>query len=203
MKIPSFGKIGVLFLLPLTLTLIISSSAVASPLNNAVIFIIRHAEKPDKGYGLSDEGNKRANAYVKYFNNYSIDSRPVRPDYLFSAADSKRSHRARLTLEPLSEALGIGIDSRFQDKQYRKLVHEIKNKSHGKHILICWHRGGIPALLSALGADPKQLLPKAKWPSNVYCWVIQLRFDENSRLIDSKRINEDLMSGDMEIVASN
>ncbi len=43
-------------------------------LKNAVVLIIRHAEKPDKGEDLSKAGKKRAEAYVKYFENYAVDS---------------------------------------------------------------------------------------------------------------------------------
>ena len=41
----------------------------ASGLKNAVILIIRHAEKTDDGRGLSSLGVKRAKAYADYFKN--------------------------------------------------------------------------------------------------------------------------------------
>jgi hypothetical protein len=62
--------------------------------------------------------------------------------------------------------------------------------------LICWHHGTIPQLLRALGADPKRLLPNGKWPDDVFGWLIQLRYDENGHLFESKRINENLSSDD-------
>jgi hypothetical protein len=34
---------------------------------NVTIFIVRHAEKPEKGDDLAPEGVDRAQAYVKYF----------------------------------------------------------------------------------------------------------------------------------------
>ena len=45
----------------------------ASGLKNAVILIIRHAEKTDDGRGLSSLGVKRAKAYADYFKNFTID----------------------------------------------------------------------------------------------------------------------------------
>jgi len=36
---------------------------------NATIYLIRHAEKPPSGKGLSPAGQARANAYVQYFQN--------------------------------------------------------------------------------------------------------------------------------------
>jgi hypothetical protein len=39
---------------------------------NAVILIIRHAEKPDSGDGLSADGEERAKAYVNYFRRFAV-----------------------------------------------------------------------------------------------------------------------------------
>jgi broad specificity phosphatase PhoE len=165
-------------------------------LKNTVILIIRHAEKPDDGYGLSADGEARANAYVNYFKNFTIDGQPLKLDYLFAAADSKKSHRPRLTIEPTSKALGLTIDSRFKDKDFQELANEIRSKPHGKAILIAWHHEKIPALMCALGADPNQVIPNARWPDDVSGWLIQLRYDSDGHLIETKRINENLLPDD-------
>jgi broad specificity phosphatase PhoE len=165
-------------------------------LKNAVILIIRHAEQADDGYGLSSVGDARAKAYVNYFKNFTVDGQPLKLEYLFAAKDSPNSHRPRLTIEPLAKALGLTVDSRFDNKQFLKLVDEIQSRPHGTNILICWHHGTIPQLLSALGADPKGLLPDGKWPDDVFGWLIELRYDENGHLFESKRINEDSSSDD-------
>jgi hypothetical protein len=141
-------------------------------------------------------GQQRAGLYVNYFQNYTVGSRPLKIDYIFAAADSSESHRPRLTVTPLAGALGLAIDSRFKDKQFAKLAAEICSRPHGRHILICWHHGEIPQLLHALGANPDTLIPKAKWPEQVFGWVIQLRYDENGRLVEVKRINENLLPDD-------
>jgi hypothetical protein len=167
-----------------------------SALSNAVILVIRHAEKPDDGDGLSAEGEARARAYVNYFKNFMIAGQPLQLDYLFAAADSKGSRRPRLTIEPASKTLGLPIDSRFKNKDFQELVDEIRSKPHGKAILIAWHHGEIPALLDALGADSNQVLPNAKWPEDVFGWVIQLRYDQNGQLIEARRINENLLPDD-------
>jgi len=158
-----------------------------SALKNAVILIIRHAEKPDEGYGLSGDGEAQAKGYVNYFKNFTVDGQPLKLDYLFAAGDSKKNHCPRLTIEPLGEALGIAIDSRFKDRQFQELVDEIHARPHG-NILICWHHGEIPQLIQALGADSSQLFPKAKWPGSVYHLVIELRYDADGRLVEAKRI---------------
>jgi hypothetical protein len=167
-------------------------------LNDAVILIVRHAEKPDSGQGLAPEGEQRAAAYVHYFETYTIDGTPLRLDNLFAAADSKESHRPRLTIEPLSKALGIKIETPFADKQFAEMVKFLETKPHGRHILIAWHHGEIPNLVKALGADSDKLIPGDKWPSKVFGWVIQLRYDHDGHLLPdgAKRINEDLMPDD-------
>jgi hypothetical protein len=161
-------------------------------LKNAVILIIRHAEKPDKGDRLSKAGEQRAKAYVNYFKNFTVDSNPLKVDYLFSTADSKESHRARLTLEPFSQAVGLAIDHRFEDTEFQKLAGAIRAKPPGKQFLICWHHGEIPHLVRALGADPSELFRGKNWPDDVYDWVIQLRYDANGQVVDAKRIVEDI-----------
>jgi hypothetical protein len=162
----------------------------SSALQNAVILIIRHAEKPDEGYGLSADGEARAKAYVSYFKNFTIDGQPLKVAYIFAAADSKESHRPRLTIEPTSKALGVTIDSRFKDKQFQELADEIQSKPHGNAILIAWHHAEIPQLIQALGADSARLFPKGKWPEAVFSQLIELRYDSDGRLIETKRINE-------------
>jgi hypothetical protein len=167
-----------------------------SALTNAVILIIRHAEKPGSGSGLSADGVARAKAYVNYFRNFTVDGQKLKLDYLFAAADSKGSQRSRLTLEPTREAFGLAIDSRFKDRDFQGLANEIRSQPHGKVILIAWHHGEIPSLLRALGADASQVVPQAKWPGDVYGWLIELRYDANGQLMESKRINENLLPAD-------
>jgi hypothetical protein len=167
-------------------------------LKDAVILIIRHAEKPDDGYELSPAGRQRAEAYAQYFKTFALDSKPLKPDYLFATADTKSSHRPRLTLEPLSSALGMKIDLRFRTKNPQAFVQEIQSHSHGQHILIAWHHGEIPEIVQLLGANPASLLPAGKWPADEYSWVLMLRYDHDGRLLpaETKCIHEKLMPGD-------
>jgi len=174
-------------------------AAFAEPLhdaNSTVILVIRHAEQSTDGDGLSSAGEARAKAYVNYFKNFTIDGRPLTLDYLFAAADSRSSHRPRLTIEPTAKELGLTIDTQFKNQQFLELADEIKSLPPSTNILICWHHGKIPQLLRALGADPESLLPNGKWPSDVFDWLIELRYDENGDLFESKRIDEHLSSQD-------
>ena len=168
-------------------------------LRDTTILIIRHAEKPEAGYELAPAGQERARAYVNYFKTFTLDGKPLTLDYLISAADSKGSHRPRLTIEPLSAATGLAIDHRFNDKEFQALADDLQSRPHGKHILICWHHGEIPQLVRALGADPVQLIHNAKWPEHVFGWVIELRYDGNGQLREAKQIDENLMPDDAAI----
>jgi broad specificity phosphatase PhoE len=178
-------------------TLIAAAQAQDGP-KNATVLIIRHAEDPGGGHGLSPRGEQRAEAYKNYFLNFAVDSKPRKPEAVLVAADSKQSHRPRLTVEPFANAAKLPIDSRFGNKQPTDLAAELRANHQGKVILICWHHGQIPALLRALGAAPETLLPNGKWPKTVYDWVIMASFDENGRLIpeSTRRIPEHLLQGD-------
>jgi broad specificity phosphatase PhoE len=178
-----------------TLTLV--ANAQEGP-KNSVILIVRHAENPANGHGLSPRGEERAKAYVNYFENFTVDSKRLEPQAVVVAADSKHSHRPRLTVEPFAKAANLPIDNRFADKQPADLATELRANYQGKVILVCWHHGQIPALLRALGVAPETLLPGGKWPRDVYDWVIMLSFDENGHLIpeSTKRITEHLLPGD-------
>jgi hypothetical protein len=163
-----------------------SAQTQEAPLSNAVILIIRHAEKPEDGDGLTAQGMKRAQAYVHYFETYRLDGKPLRITHLFAATDSKKSKRPRLTIEPLSVKLHQPIDLRFSDKDPEPIVEELKSKSHGNEILIAWRHGKIPALLTALGADSKTLVPEGKWPEDIYDRVIELHFDSSGKIVPAK-----------------
>ncbi|MBE1160557.1 flagellar basal body-associated protein FliL [Dyella sp. 7MK23] len=165
-------------------------------LADATVLIIRHAEKPADGAGLTPEGEARARAYVGYFEHFSLNGAPMVPNALYAAADSKSSMRPRLTITPLSEALQLPIDSRFADKQTRKLVDALRQEPHGKQVLIAWHHGEIPALIDDLGGDAAALIPGDKWPSQVFGWVIVLQYDHKGRLAASQVVHEDLMPDD-------
>ena len=165
---------------------------------NSVVLIIRHAENPANGHGLSPRGEERAKAYANYFQNFTVDSKQLKPNAIVVAADSKHSHRPRLTVQPFAKAANLPIDNRFANKQPADLAAELRANYQGKVILICWHHGQIPAVLRALGADPTTLLPNGKWPKDVYDWVIMVSFDENGHVIpeNTRRITEHLLQGD-------
>src|SRR6516165_1061505 len=101
-------------------TLIFAAEAQEGPKDSTVL-IIRHAENPESGHGLSPGGKQRAEAYKNYFSNFAVDSKRLEPDVIFAAQDSKQSHRPRLTVEPFAKAAGLKIDTRFGNNQPTEL----------------------------------------------------------------------------------
>ena len=164
---------------------------------DAVVLIIRHAEDADSGDGISSLGQERAEAYKNYFQNFTVDSKRREPTVIFAAKDSKKSHRPRLTMEPFAKAANLKIDTRFGNDQSADLAADLRANQQGKVILICWRHLYMPALLSALGANPETFLPNGKWPGAVFNWIILLSFDQDGHLIpsSSRRIDEHLMPG--------
>jgi len=165
-------------------------------LADTTVMIIRHAEKPDSGSGLTPAGEARARAYVDYFEHFTVDGQPMTPNVLFAAADSKSSMRPRLTIEPLSQGMGLPIDSRFADKQTKEIADALRATAHGNRVLIAWHHGEIPRLIDDLGGDSASLIPGDKWPSEVFGWVVVLRYDHHGQLVNAQVIHEHLMPDD-------
>jgi hypothetical protein len=169
-----------------------------NPLANCTILIIRHAEKPDLGPDLTPAGQARARSYVGFFEHLKLDGKKFQPRHLFAAADSKDSHRPRLTLTPLSQAMKMPLDERFGSKDVAGIAQDLETHRYGKDVLICWRHGKIPALMSALGANPSPLFSTGKWPGHVYDWMVELKFDDNGRIKqkDVRLLHEHLMPGD-------
>lgn len=165
---------------------------------NTNILLIRHAEKPAGGNdpALAVAGQQRAQAYVIYFQNFLIDSKPIKLNYLFSTAESSESNRPYLTIEPLSTALGLSINDQYANKDYKSLAKEILRNNQYDHsnILICWHHGEILELAHHLGA-PRDKLP-SKWSGDVFGWLIQMAFDSDGNLTVAPTINQQLMYDD-------
>jgi hypothetical protein len=161
-------------------------------LANNTILIVRHTEKPESGTGLTPLGEERARRYAKYFQPFQEEGLSVPVDCLYAGADSKNSVRPRLTLEPLSKASGMPLHLKIGTKDSELLVLELKTEPHGRHPLIAWRHGEIPALLKALGASPEKLLPGGQWPDDVFDWVIVLTTGPEGQVSSARVIHESL-----------
>jgi len=168
----------------------------SSQLTNATVLIIRHAETPEIGKHLSSAGVRRAHAYVGYFESLRVASRPVKIDHLFAARESKNSDRPRETLLPLSNSLRKKIHTNFDLSESQELFEKVRRSYSGQTVLICWHHGEIPDLLKTLGADPRALLPKGKWPDDVFGWLVVLQYDKLGHVF-ARVLNEKIAPDDI------
>jgi broad specificity phosphatase PhoE len=78
------------------------------------VLIMRHGEKPEvpDDINLAPVGVARAKQLVNY-----IPPKFGRPQFLFASQQSRDSNRPVETFEPLSQSIGIAIDSSFTDHQ--------------------------------------------------------------------------------------
>ena len=121
---------------------------------DAVIFIIRHAERPeDKGDPhLAPAGWDRA---WELASNSELVGPPT---HIFAAAASAVSNRPVETISPLAAALGLTIDATTSDRDVDGLCKKLRGLTSGSTALVCWHHEHIPKLAGKLGAGnvPKE-----------------------------------------------
>lgn len=133
------------------------------------VLIIRNAEEP-KGADvhLNDAGKARAKALAQW-----IPATYGKPDALFASHATDKSKRAAETLDPIAGALRLKVQDQFANEDYKKLAEKLLKDPEfaGKRILICWNKGNIDKLATALGA--KQ--PPA-WPDGQYDHIWRLQF---------------------------
>jgi hypothetical protein len=162
----------------------------------AIVFIIRHAEKPtdDKVSDLAPQGFKRAAALPYLFLPIPGSSAPPRlpkPDALFATDVSKHSNRPIETITPLSQALHLQINHDYADRETAAVAKDVlSGKFAGKVVLICWHHGEIPHLAEAFGV----VNPPKPWNDTVFdqIWKIQW-VDGQARLTT---LPQELLKGD-------
>jgi hypothetical protein len=144
----------------------------------AVVYIIRHAEKPlggEKNPDLAPQGFKRAQVLATLFLQQPGSTRPPRlprPDVLFATDFSKNSKRPIETITPLAKALNLPINHDYADLETGALAKQVlSGKYAGKVVLICWHHGEIPHLAQAFGVTDA---PR-KWDETVFdrIWMIE------------------------------
>ncbi|WP_211367956.1 hypothetical protein [Paraburkholderia megapolitana] len=165
-------------------------------LADTTVLIVRHAEKPDSGSGLSQQGEQRAVAYADYFDPLELSGQQLTPQVLIATEDSKHSDRPRLTLTPLSQRLQLPIQQNYSDDEADDLVQSLHQQSSAKVVLIAWHHGELGNMIDDFGGDSKKLLGHKQWPGSVYNWLIVLHFDHDGQLDQSQRVVEHLLPGD-------
>jgi hypothetical protein len=158
----------------------------------AVIFLMRHAEKPlteDKDPNLSPQGFKRAQALPSLFLNGTL----ARPGAIFATAPSKHSNRPIETVTPLAQALHLRINNDYEDIEASPLAkHVLGGKYAGKVVVIAWHHGEIPNVARALGVTDA---PK-KWDADIFDQIWKIQYVDGKA--EMTVIHEHLLPGDSE-----
>ena len=185
----------------LAVTLAVSAQQPSSPVQPVVatgqppatILIIRHAEKLTDGQiDLSPTGFKRADLLTNLF--VPAGARPdlPTPQVLIAAHQSKRSNRPVQTITPLATALHLPIDSTFMSEDYAALARSLlSGKYAGKVVLIAWHHGALPSLVTALGATP----PYAQWPDAQFDRIWRIDYGKDGK-VTIKDLPHNLLPGD-------
>lgn len=145
----------------------------------ARVLVMRHAEKSglkDDPH-LSPEGRARALALADF-----IPQAFGQPSALIATAPSKHSVRPIETLQPLSERTGLQISASFADEEVEALAGMLlaRRNDSGALLVVCWHHGHIPRLISALGAQPGSY--PNPWNEAVFNEIVDLRFGGDSAL---------------------
>jgi hypothetical protein len=156
------------------------------------ILIFRHAEKLTNGEShLSETGFKRADRLRDLFVPPGVRPDLPTPQVIIATHLSAHSNRPVETVTPLADALHLPIDSSISNDDYATLAKSLlSGKYAGKVVLIAWHHGTIPSLVTSLGAKP----PVEKWPEEQFDRVWRIDYVDGKATI--KDLPQHLMPGD-------
>ncbi len=170
--------------------------------NNATIMVIRHAEKPYGNFhGVTVKGEndpeslivmgwQRAGALARFF---AVPASPLSvPQFLFAAVAEKStsSERPVETITPLSDKLGLKINTTWKKKDWSKMT-EAALQAKGV-VLICWQHDDIPNIANKiLGQD---VAPK--WPGDRFDMVWLFTYDATSKKYKFTQVPQLLLAGD-------
>jgi hypothetical protein len=155
-----------------------------------LVMIIRHGEKPDSSHAgvgfdgrpagngsLTQVGWDRARALVEVFAPSGGRFRPglERPALIYAAGANEggSGERARETVMPLAQRLGVTVNTEFGKGEEHALAARIVTQP--RPTLICWQHGEIPAIAEAFGSLTPS--PPAAWPSRRFdvIWTLTAR----------------------------
>ena len=160
----------------------------------ARVLIIRHAEKPAVGEGLTEAGEQRAEALPRLFKKTPGRPEPLpTPDFIIAASDTKRSRRSSLTVAPLAKELGLKVNPAYANGDFAKLARDLLRDPRyaGKTVLICWHQGTIPELARKLKAADAP----ANWKASAFDRVWRIDYDEAGKAT-TRNLPQRLLEGD-------
>jgi hypothetical protein len=151
----------------------------------AQVIIIRHAEKPPTGNGLSLQGKERAAALAPYFLGTDALLKHGAPVAIYAQAKKHETSSVRPieTVRPLADALHLTINDKFARDDFKSMVKEIMHADeyNDRTVVICWEHKVIPEIAAACGvSDPPTDF------KDVYdrTWIITFRSNQTPRFQD-------------------
>ena len=180
----------------------------------SVVMLVRHAEKPlgdGPPHGVTIDGTadpesltprgwQRAGALVALFAADRSDGAGLRfptPTRLFASqiGPQSLSARPRETLLPLSERIGLAVDSSLRKEEIDQLVKAIQGT--GGVVLVAWEHHLIPAIATMLVSDRSQV-PQI-WPDDRYDMVWVLERTGVGPGLAFRQVPEMLLAGDRDL----
>ena len=168
-----------------------TSFACAKP---AQVILIRHAEKPPEGNGLSPKGVERAAALAPFFMSRPEVLQFKTPVAIYAQKSTKGrpSERPVQTVQPLADALKLTVQT-FAHNDFATMVDEINAKPEyeGKMVLIAWEHNALVDIARQFGAKDAP----NDWPGKSFdrCWVITFPKDGKPTF---RNLPQKLMFGD-------
>ncbi|MFJ3202390.1 hypothetical protein [Streptomyces sp. NPDC086989] len=174
----------------------------AGTAKDALILLIRHAEKPyagdsgedaegneDPGF-LADRGRRRAEELHSLFLPSGGSSLP-RPAVVFAAGGPPGTPaRCRQTVQELATSLKTPVRTEFAVGAETALARAAL--AAAIPVLVCWEHTGMPRLIRAIGAD-KVLGVPAAWPDRYdLVWV----FTRSQGRWSFRELSQHLLPGD-------
>lgn len=136
-------------------------------LKNSNVLLLASAPGPARrgDPGLSEAGSQCAEGWAQAL---SMNTSQVRrPDLLFVMPDVADDHRARLTMTPLAETLGLELHDQFVRGEHAQLVRHLRREREfdDRGVAICWSAGALLRIAQEFGVEPEHLPPSAGWPA--------------------------------------
>jgi hypothetical protein len=142
--------------------------------NDLKIVLIRHAEKPPEGYGLSCQGINRANALPPV-----LHAKFGLPGVLYVAESDTAQHaRMRQTITPFANKYGLKLNSSYKVSDIRGITKNIRKQTGT--VLVVWEHKGLVKIAKELGVKEK-----LKWGSDDFdsIWIITFSKKGKARLV--------------------
>lgn len=197
-KWPNMNCSLLLFILLVNFGCAPAQSENKSPSYPKAIYIIRHGEKlPPESMSihLSDKGNQRAEAIPHLFEKSENRPEPLsKPDFLFAAKNSMKSHRPNETIAPFAKSVNMKVHDHYDDEESEAFAKHLLTtpKYAGKILFVSWRHTATTLLAKKLGVSNPP-----KWPDETFDRIWEITFDDAGKA-SLKNLPQKLLPGDSE-----